>query len=162
MTASLNTTYMQDYLDRQLQDAQALLELLGNEREALSGNDGEAIEAFAASKYRLAREVETATQQCNQLLEQSGFDTNKSGIEKFFQSCGEPHATAFSSRWKECQDILLQCQQENRVNGKLIDSSKRRIKQAISILQGQPVDEELYGKRGNTVNHATGSSLTRA
>jgi len=162
MATSLSTEYIDQYLQQGTEQAQQLMKLLQDERHILSSNDGAALEAVTDSKQQLAQTIQASTRICSQLLDKAGFGNDARSLSNYIQSCAEPHASKFKVTWEKLQSILKQCQDENRINGKLINSSQRRIKEALSIIQGQPVEEDLYDRGGETVNQSSGNSLTHA
>lgn len=162
MTTNLDTQYITEYLEECNSQAQQLMQLLLNERNVISSNDAPALEVIATSKEKLAQAIHASTQVCCQHLQQAGYGADAPGLTGYFQNCSESHVKLFKLTWEKLQLLLEQCQDENRINGKLLNNSQRRIKQALAILQGKPFDEELYGRGGETVNHSTGNSLTHA
>ena len=162
MATTPGTDYIAEYLEKGIEQAQRLMSLLQDERNVLSTNDSSALENITNSKEQLAEAIQISTRQCGQYLQKAGFGDNNQSLSEYIKTCSEPFSTKFESMWHNLQSILKQCQEENRINGKLINSSQRRIKQALSILQGQPVDEDLYGSGGKTVNTSSGNSLTHA
>jgi len=162
MNEDMTAAYMGTYLEQSYAQASRLLQLLTNEREAISKSDADALEGITAEKKHIARQLENATQACMALLKQSDFSSDDKGMLDFFASCEEPHAVQLSEQWNTLQGVLKQCKEENRINGQLLESSQRRIKQAIGILQGQPTDQELYGRKGKTLATSLTNSLTQA
>ena len=162
MATKLSTEYIARYLEKGAEQARQLMALLQEERNILSGSDGAALETVTHSKEKLAETIQMNTRQCSQYLHQAGFGNDNLSLSKYIETCAEPFATQFKTTWNNLQSILKQCQDENRINGKLLNSSQRRIKQALSILQGQPVEEDLYGSSGEAVNQSSGNSLTHA
>jgi len=162
MNNKLSTEYIASYLEKGAEQARQLMALLQEERNILSSNDGAKLEKITHSKEQLAETIQTSTRQCSQQLHQAGFGNDNLSLSKYIETCAEPVATQLKTTWNNLQSMLKQCQDENRINGKLLNSSQRRIKQALSILQGQPVEEDLYGSSGESVNHSSGNSLTHA
>jgi len=162
MSTKLSTDYIANYLDNVAKQAQQLMALLQEERNIISSNDGIALEEVTLSKEKLAETIQISTQHFNQHLQQAGFGNNNLSLSKYFETCVEPVATQFKTTWQNLQLVLKQCQDENRINGRLLNSSQRRIKQALSILQGQSIEEDLYGSGGESVNQSSGNSLTHA
>jgi len=162
MTNKLSTEYIASYLEKGAEQARQLMTLLQEERNILSGNDGAALEKVTQNKEKLAEIIQINTRQCSQYLHQAGFGNDNFSLNKYIETCAEPFATQFKTTWGNLQSVLKQCQDENRINGKLLHSSQRRIKQALSILQGQPVEEDLYGSSGKAVSQSSGNSLTHA
>lgn len=162
MSEKLSTQYISNYLEEGTDQAQKLMSLLQDERNVLSTNDSAALEAITGKKEKLAGTIQTSTQKCKQHLQQAGFGNDSLSLNKYIETCAEPITTQLKTMWSSLQSVLKQCQEENRINGKLITSSQRRIKQALSILQGKPVEEDLYGKAGESINRSSGNSLTHA
>jgi len=162
MTTDRNTQYIAEYLEQATKQAQQLMQLLNDERSVISSNDGDALEKITANKEKLAKEIQADTQVCTQYLQQAGFSADKNGLIEYFKSCTDSHSKQLKTVWQKLQALLKECQEENRINGRLLGSSQRRIKQALSILQGKSVSEELYGRGGETVNESMGNSLTHA
>ncbi|MCK4742523.1 MAG: flagellar protein FlgN [Sulfuriflexus sp.] len=159
---NLDPQVIAEYLKEAGHQAQLLIQLLDDERVCISSNDGQALEEIAVNKATLAQTIQASTKVFSQQLQQAGFSADNHGLTDYFENCDQTHASNFKDTWQNLQLRLKECQDENRINGKLLGSSQRRIKQALSILQGQPVDEDLYGRGGEAVNHSTGNSLTRA
>jgi len=160
MTTNLNTQYIAEYMEECSSQAQQLMQLLTDERNVISSNDGRALEEITANKEKLAKEIQANTQVCNQRLQQAGYSADNRGLIEYLQSCTETHGIQLKKAWETLQSLLKDCQYENRINGRLLGSSQRRIKQALAILQGKPQDEDLYGSAGETVNSSMGNSLT--
>jgi len=162
MNEDMTTAYMGTYLEQSYGQATRLLQLLNNEREAISNSDATALEGITAEKKHIARQLENATQACMNLLKQSEFSGDDKGMLDFFATCEDAQAAQLTEQWNTLQGVLKQCKEDNRINGQLLDSSQRRIKQAIGILQGQPTDQELYGRKGKTLATSLTNSLTQA
>jgi len=162
MATKLTTEYIATYLEKGEEQAKQLMSLLQDERNVLATNDGSALEKITNAKEKLAQTIQSSTQQCSQFLQEAGFGSNNLSLKKYIDSCAEPLATQLRTAWLALQSVLKQCQDDNRINGRLLNNSERRIKQALSILQGQPVEEDLYGKGGQAVNQSPGKSLSHA
>ena len=154
----LNPDYIADYLDKGEQQVAQLMQLLQDERDCISKNDGDRLARIAQDKQKLAQEIQDHTQQCEDSLHQAGFGNDNDSLRNYIERCAQPLVV----RWQSLQKQLKQCQTENRINGKLLTNSQRRIKQALAILQGKPVEEDLYGKAGKAVTTSSGNSLTHA
>lgn len=162
MVTTLSTQYISKYLEEVAAQAEQLMSLLQEERDVISVSNGDALEAVTSSKEKLATAIQFNTRQCSQQLQQAGFGNNDLSLSKYIDSCSEPYTSQFRSAWNDLQSVLKQCQEENRINGKLISSSQRQIKQALSIIQGKPVEEDLYGKSGKSINPTSGNTLSHA
>ena len=154
----LNPEYIADYLDKGEQQVAELMQLLQDERDCISCNDAIKLAHITQNKQQLAQEIHTHTQQCEHALQQAGFGNDNNSLRTYIERCAKP----LLNRWQSLQALLKQCQTENRINGKLLINSQRRIKQALAILQGKPVEEDLYGKAGQALTESSGNSLTHA
>lgn len=158
MNKNLDPQTIAEYLKEASNQAQLLMTLLRDERQCISSNDASALEEIASSKATLAQTIQVSTKIFSEHLQQAGFSADDRGLADYFESHNEANKTT----WQDLQSLLKECQDENRINGKLLGNSQRRIKQALSILQGKPADEDLYNRGGESVNQSNGNSLTRA
>ncbi|MCK4871030.1 MAG: flagellar protein FlgN, partial [Gammaproteobacteria bacterium] len=129
---------------------------------ALSKSNGNEVEEIAKQKRDLAEKLETsAERRSKHLLETTGLATAD------MQDYIDNHPSTENSQqlkvlWERLIELLGQCREQNLLNGSILESSQRSIKQAIAILQGHGQAGELYGRAGKTVSSASAHSLTRA
>ena len=157
-----NSTYIKVCLEDELKYATSLLDLLSAERDTLSKSNGKALEVLAKQKSELAEQLEISTQRRNTyLIESLGAATGD--MHEYIDTCpATEDGQQLKSLWQQLTTMLNECREQNRLNGSILESSQRSIKQAIAILQGQGQTGELYGRAGKTVSSASGHSLTRA
>lgn len=157
----MNTTFIKVCLEDEIKYAEALLELLAGERDALATNNGDAIEQLALQKRTLAEQLETsAGRRSSHLLEHTGIAAVD--MHDFIENNpSTENAPQLKALWEQLVDLLNQCRDKNRLNGSILDMSQRAIKQTIAVLQGHGHANELYGRAGKTVSTASGHSLTR-
>lgn len=157
-----NSPYIKVCLEDELKYAETLLSLLSAERQALSANNANELENLAAQKREVAEQLETsAGRRSRYLLETSGMTT--ADMRDYIDSLPTTeNAQQLNTLWEQLLTFLGKCREENRLNGGILESSQRSIKQAIALLQGQGQAGELYGRAGKTVSGVSGHSLTRA
>lgn len=120
MPPSLDPTAV---LERSIEGAQRLLALLERERSALEHGDAAALETCVAEKNRLLDELDRLGRTA-------------------------PLAAATPGVRENLRRLLERCTERNRVNGRIIELSRRRIQQALALLRGQTAGSELYGPAG--------------
>lgn len=158
----MSTNNIHRSLQQDIENADTLLATILTERDALASNDAEKLQAVAKTKQELAAHLEANSRARDELLQQDNIATGASGIESYISQLDETEHSMVDDSWKKLQQLLEKCREQNRMNGRLIDTSQRRIQQAIALLHGQPQDEELYGRGGKPVSANSGHSLTRA
>lgn len=157
-----NNTYIKVCLEDEVTYATDLLELLSAERDALSKNDSNELEAVAKQKRELAEQLETsAERRSKHLLETTGLAT--ADMQDYIDNApSTDDQQPLKVLWEQLIEVLSQCREQNRLNGSILESSQRSIKQAIALLQGHGQAGELYGRAGKTISSASAHSLTRA
>lgn len=157
-----NSTFIKVCLEDELKYADGLLELLSAERNALAKNNGKEIENIAQQKRKLAEQLElSAGRRTSHLKETSGMAT--ADIRDYLVDCASTeNGQELNILWQRLSDSLNKCREQNRLNGSILESSQRTIKQAIALLQGQGQEGELYGRAGKTLSTTSGHSFTRA
>lgn len=157
-----NSTFIKVCLEDELKYANGLLELLAEERNALAKNNGKEIENIAQQKRKLAEQLElSAGRRSSHLQETHNMAT--ADIRDYLDDCASTESgQELNALWQQLSTSLNQCREQNRLNGSILESSQRSIKQAIALLQGQGQEGELYGRAGKTVSSTSGHSFTRA
>lgn len=129
---------MDRLLDRQLEALSRVLELLGDEHDALLERDAAGLELVTASKAdALARadELERHRRELAPTLAE---------MERFAQD------PAIAGRWERLLDLTRQCRERNDANGRLIRRQQARVENALGLLRGDAAkgEPDLYGPDG--------------
>ena len=138
--------------------ARTLCDILIAERDALANNELDQLHDLSARKQEQVVELEQLSQQRTEWLHSQGVADDAAEIEKFFTAASEQTKLG----WEKLLTQLEECQQLNRVNGSIVEQLQRKIRNALSILQGQPGETDLYDQRGKTSTGSANSILTRA
>ena len=56
----------------------------------------------------------------------------------------------------------LECNEQNVINARIINTASINIKQALNLLNGRDIDNELYEKSGKTSDGGNSQSFTVA
>jgi flagella synthesis protein FlgN len=62
--------------------------------------------------------------------------------------------------WQQLLQLLKRCRLINESNGALVASQRRHVQQALTLLSGHALEEDIYGPDGMTLN--TGRTTTIA
>lgn len=138
-----------------------LLSVLQTEADALLARNLDALEQLIGEKHQLMRHFEELDAEKQHLLQSNGYRTDQSGIEACIAWC-DPTGQLLRG-WKSLMERVAHCQQQNRINGVTLESSRRHAQHALSILRGQPPASDLYNPTGLTTQPgAAGRSLAKA
>lgn len=147
-------------LDSLLEDersaAARLLEILREEHQALARRDMAALEHTVRIKLQQIAELEALGRDRDDTLKADGLVAGREGIESWLRQ--QPSSRAENKLWEELQNLLIYCQRQNHINGGMVEISRRYAQRALSLLQGQPLEQETYGPTGAS-GHAIRSSL---
>lgn len=146
-------------MDQEIEAAQALLDTLQAESEAL-GRDPEALEQAALRKQSLVTGMESLHQKRCTLLQSAGCAPTRSGLEDFlarFDLGGR-----LQQRWQRLLDLTHRCRDVNLSNGAAVEMSRLHLRQALAIIHGQSPQTVTYGASGESQATATGRVLAKA
>lgn len=138
-----------------------LLQALEAEYQALSANDVEKMQQTAEDKTTLTEQLERLELKRSILLKNAGLDQDKTGMTAYLQR--QPDAdNAMEKHWQEIEQITRKCEKQNKVNGIIIESKRRRANTALAILKGQSNTTELYTAEGTAVAPQNPRTIARA
>ena len=118
---------LEELLDREIDAARQLADILTAERTALTGTSTEAVQSLAAQKAQHVRVIEK--------------------LEDERRALGTAAGQALPA-WRTLLGLMAGCRAANEVNGYIINIRRGQIKQLIDIVRGgAPV---TYGPQGKT------------
>lgn len=139
---------LHDLMLRERDGLERLRALLDEEHAALAARDTAKLEKLTATKLESLNELEQLGKVRQGLLAQAGLTADRSGFESLLSRFSGPEGRALADAWQAVQDLLRDCQEQNRVNGMVLDASHRATQQALAILLGQTRDADTYDARG--------------
>lgn len=152
---------MHDLLRAEFDCAGQLHAVLAAEAEALANRDVDTLERLIGDKQGLMQTFDALELRKRQVLEQTGFGGTEPDVVACIDWCDD--TGQLKRGWHLLLERIRRCQQQNRINGATLDSSRRYAQQALAILRGQPVTTPLYNPTGATaLNEAGGRSLAKA
>lgn len=147
-----------NFLTQEISSAETLCDILKSEREALANNQLDTLNDLSAKKQGLAESLRELDLQRKTWLVSQGFSADLRGINNFLSKTD--HET--KQAWERLTAQLNKCQQQNRVNGNIVEKLQRKIRATLAILQGKPDDTDIYGRSGKTISDSAANILTRA
>lgn len=158
MTA--NTTTLDVHFERVIADAMRLLAVLKHEHSLLSGRDATAIERVAEEKQHYLTQLDASGQAHAAALHAAGYTERTQSMQDWLKQFDKRTGSRLTPLWQQLESLLTACQQQNQLNGGVIEISRRHTQRALSILLGKPEETELYSPGGAT--HGGGFSRTLA
>lgn len=138
-----------------------LLTVLQAEADALLKRDLESLEKLVGEKHQLMARFEQLDGDTQRLLDAHGDQGGHKDITACITWCDD--SGQLLRGWTALLDRVARCQQQNRVNGATLDSSRRYAQQALSVLRELAPATDLYNPAGVTAQAGVaGRSLAKA
>jgi len=154
---------MVDVFQQQFRATKLLLKTLKQEYDCLSANDITALEGIVASKQQCASELEKYEDELFSLLSDANYEANNQGLKTFLNDTqANPDFSTLHNAWNVLFNTILECNEQNVINAQIINSASINIKQALNLLSGRVVDNEIYEKSGKTSDGGNSQSFTTA
>lgn len=124
--------------DCHLDQAEALLAILGREHAALLSGDLAAIEAIVREKQTAAAELEA--------------------LARLALDARELH----DARGTRLLELARACRSQNEINGGMVEAGLRHTRRVLALLHGQNPDDEVYARTGGSVSPSRARPLATA
>jgi flagellar biosynthesis/type III secretory pathway chaperone len=139
--------------------AQALVEVLTEERELLRKGDTDALTATAARKRELLLHVAHLGEHRKRLLQAARVSLDRQGMQALLATLESKHE--LHAEWRSFIEITEQARRLNEENGAFIEAGMRANQQALSILTSA-ASGGTYGPGGHTLNPLSSRPLASA
>lgn len=157
MTANRHSIALKELLGAQILAGQQLQTTLQQEFTALQSRDPAAIEQAVAAKQNCLKQFAELEQQRSRILPLAPGQS----LDDFLAHHGLNQDVDLTNLLTELRQIAANCQQQNLVNGGIVDLGKRHAERSLEIICGKPADQ-TYGPAGNTSRKSKSSSLAVA
>ena len=127
-------------LDEQIRCAEAMLETLARENQALADGDHEELGSATDTKARLVEALERLEAERRELTPQSNLSGN--------------------AEWQRLRELVTECKQRNQRNGTLLKARAETVRIALKTLRGSEPD--LYSPTGRAPSRADARKLGTA
>lgn len=139
---------------------QALLNLLGEEEQALVDGDADRLTSLNASKLAQLHTLDTLAQARCDALRAAGHTPDHDGMEAWLGQLGDP---AHRAGWAHLRELEQLAQAINRRIGSLIDLRLSSTRQALNVLIHAATRQGgLYDQAGQAVAARNSNPLTAA
>jgi flagella synthesis protein FlgN len=125
---------------------QTLLELIGNEFEALTGRDLEHLNTLLSQKQQLLTLLAQHTDRRTQLLLDHQLTPDRAGLQRLAAQTTD--GDALLQAGDTLAELIEQCKAGNLRNGRLIRANQGSLEQSLSILRGSEAPS-LYNSKGS-------------
>ncbi len=153
---------LSDLFEAAVRDTAELLATLQEEFNALSKADAAMIEHVVSRKRELIASLEKESARRAAMLRAAGCGEDATGMQEWLRRSDNSADRQLERLWQEFTALLLRCQQQNQINGRVIDLGRRRVHDALCILRGTEPDPGIYDLRGSTQAAVASRPLTTA
>ena len=166
MPVLLSEQQQQQYsqlLQREIELARALKTSLEVEYKALSSPDATGLQNIVSEKQEIISALETMGKQRETQLRAQGVlqgPNTAHEVQRVFNSTRQ-----LSNDWNELLSLAADCQEKNRINGRIVELGVRHSINALEILRGNITgasSAHLYDHSGHTSNAAEKRSIAQA
>lgn len=144
-------------LEDDLQTTGILETLLRSERTLLETRDITALNALLLEKAQLLASIENNDEARKALLLEAGYDASPQGM---LQYCNQSEQDA--ALYAELRAQLQRCAELTDLNGAIVHRSRMNTRQALDILRGKTITEDLYTNQGDARRTTESRALGKA
>lgn len=150
-------------LGKHLSQVKSMLEILRLEHTALIRRDLVSFDNIVLRKQAQIRSLEEIEPSLSPIHALIGKNSAGKNMESFIANIeSNPLKTQFQSLWKDLRETLTQCNNQNKINNRILHNSRSNLQQAIDILRGENSQPNLYGASGKQDVSRYGQSLAVA
>ncbi|CBL44720.1 Flagellar biosynthesis protein [gamma proteobacterium HdN1] len=139
---------LKSLLQHQVNAANATLEQLKYEREALEQRNFDGLSLLQKTKHQHLSEVndlEVARQSLMQTLE---LDLGQEGFDTFCEQLPSPWRSPFALLWDERKTLLQRCRTANEINGRILNHTQQASDRIMALFRGQANAQYVYTAKG--------------
>jgi len=152
-----------ELLLRAINHINLLHQSLQNEHQALSSNNLNAFERSVENKISHTSDLETIEKSLYSNLNKAGFKMDKKGVADYIATLNQKSDRKnISALWKKMSHALLECQQQNKINGRILNMASVNIRQALDILTGKRGNSKTYSSSGKQSKGDNSNSIAVA
>ncbi len=126
-----------------------LSEMLQQEHDTLKSTNVESLNSLSQQKDAITRVAEqlnlTWIEQCRQIIP----NIQAQEIDTLLAKIDTKHPLGLAQKWQSLCQLSQQCQQQNTVNGQIINLRRQATLQALNIIKGKP-SSNTYGATGHS------------
>ena len=139
---------------------QALVDVLTEERNALSRGETDGLAGLASRKRELLLNIAHLGEQRNRLLERSGCTADRRGMEIWLRA--HDRDGTGRAEWRALMELTQSAHRLNQDNGAFIDARMRANNEALQALMSAGATSHTYGPGGRSVSPMASRALASA
>ncbi|MBL4782144.1 MAG: flagellar protein FlgN [Porticoccaceae bacterium] len=137
-----------------------LVDVLGEEREALCQQEIETLESVIEKKLGVAQALQALDRQRDGALAKLGIAPGVTGLETLLAAHPEPR---LHDSWQALCAASRRCKEDNLLVGTMISKNQLVTDQALQILRKGSIETiQTYGASGTSLRQSQSSSLGKA
>ncbi len=140
--------HLKTLLQKQVNTANAVLEKLKYEREALEQRNFDAITLLQKDKHSLLAQLNDAEATRQQLVKNMELDLGQAGFDEFCNHVPQQWRNAFLALWEERKELLARCRDANEINGRVLYHTHQASERIMATLRGQNSTQFIYNAKG--------------
>jgi flagella synthesis protein FlgN len=137
---TMESDLLQTVLGEQVRCAEAMLETLTRESQALADGDHDGLALATDAKTKLVDALEK--------------------LESKRSTLSQEHDAANATEWQRLRELIAQCKERNQRNGTLLKARAENVRIALKTLRGS--EPGLYSATGRTPSHTDARTLGTA
>lgn len=147
-------------LEQELETSKQLKQLLSAEQNALTGRNIPAFEEIIESKRLMLERLGQHEQARFFLLESNGLNNGPDGMDEYINRCNDDGR--LTDLWQQLLSIAVDCRDHNRKNHQLVELLGVHTRNALCILRGETMEQNVYGPDGDTSDPHANRSIAIA
>lgn len=143
-------------LEKDLQNAEALVLVLKREREQLAARDIDALNRILMEKAQLLADIERNDDSRRKMLASFGHSADNQALREYCSEAG------FGTLHEALQSKLKTCAELTDINGAIVHRSRLSNRHVLDILQGKSAHASVYTSHGGTNKQTESRAIAKA
>ena len=156
-------TSLLQLLSRQLDAYTRFLELLHTEQTALEQPQADALENCTVARLGLVITLEEQDREIRTLLISAKINFSSRAVQQWCAGLAEPQRSQLAQLWQQLLIVVAECQKQNDINSKIVDTRRQYTARVLRILTGQtPLAGTTYTADGRVQPGTASATLATA
>lgn len=147
------------------QGAELLMQLktyLEEERNHLENNNYDALQLCSQNKQTCLELITQHETDLNDLLQEQQLSLGKTEIKQLIHSYDPDNKTQLSAIAQRYETLLIQCNDLNSINGRIIQKSQLNAATLLNLIKGAVKQNETYTRQGKTRSNQENKPIAKA
>jgi flagellar biosynthesis/type III secretory pathway chaperone len=139
---------MSKLLEQELAASKQLKQLLAAEQQAVTARNIPAFEEVIEKKRLMLERIVQYEQKRIFLLESNGIKHGPESMDDYLKACNDDGK--LTDMWQRLLSMAANCRDHNRQNHQLVELCSTHTRNALCVLRGEDMDQNVYGPDGDT------------